>query len=156
MITRIKQAVKSVFSYESSPEKVAFATSVAVYIAFSPFCGLHMIMSVISGIFLRLNVPLLLSLGWVINNPLTMVPIYTSGYFFGHWLLHWHMGISVVDINPTWMAPLNTFLHSYIGLTDVSFWAWLIGGNILGILLAFIAYPVMHKIMISSAQQSVF
>jgi len=153
MIARIKQVIRDLLLYESSHHKLAVATALATYIAFSPFFGFHMIMSVVFGWIFRLNIPFLLAVGAVINNPLTMVPIYSSGYLMGHWLLHGQMGMPVMEVNPLWMAPINSFLHTYLGLFDVSFWALMVGGNILGVVLAVFVYPFVYKMLTSSSAQ---
>lgn len=146
MFNRVKNYLLKLFKYEASPRKLAIACAVALYIAFCPFFGLHTFMLIASGWLFQLNVPLLLIVGYVINNPFTMVPIYMSGYLAGHWIVHDYFELNVLAYNPWWMQSVNDFLHIHIGISDVSFWAFLIGGNVVGILLALLAYPMMHRI----------
>ena len=143
---KFKEALLKLFTYETSPKKLALVCALALYIAFSPFFGLHTLMLIASGWMFKLNVPLLLLVGYVINNPFTMVPIYMSGYIAGHWLLHGYFKLNVITYNPWWMNFINNFLHTQIGITNISFWAFLIGGNIVGVILGCIAYPVMLRI----------
>ena len=133
--------LKKFAAQEQCSRKLALASSVAVYVAFSPFFGLHTLMHVVCGWFFGLNIPLLLVVGYTVNNPWTMIPIYMSGYFLGYWLLHSCLGFSISSVNPWWMESVNTRLHYYLGFVDVSFWAFMVGANILGIILAFISYP---------------
>lgn len=143
MFEKIKNGLLKLFSYESSPHKLALACSIALYVAFSPFFGLHTIMLIAAGWILRLNVPLLLVIGYTVNNPFTMVPIYVSGYLLGHWILHIFLGITVDDANPWWMDQVNVFLQAHVGHSHISLWGFLLGGNVLGILLALIFYPIL-------------
>jgi uncharacterized protein (DUF2062 family) len=146
MFSRVKKILLRLFKYETSPRKLAITCAVALYIAFTPFFGLHTLMLIGSGWLFNFNIPLLLIVGYVINNPFTMIPIYMSGYIAGHWVLHSYFNLNVFIYNPWWMQPINSFLHTNIGISNISFWAFLIGGNIIGIILAFLTYPLMHRI----------
>ncbi|MCF7900513.1 DUF2062 domain-containing protein [Candidatus Babeliales bacterium] len=146
MFSRAKKFLLKLFIYETSPHKLAVACAIAVYIAFSPFFGLHTLMLIGSGMFFKLNIPLLLIIGYVINNPFSMIPIYMSGYAVGYWILHECLEFHVCAYNPWWMESVNNFLHAKIGISHISFWAFMIGGNCVGIILGCVAYPLMHHI----------
>lgn len=155
MLVRIKQFLLRLFLYEHSAHKLAVACSLATYIAFSPFLGFHTIMLVASGFLFRLNVPVLIAVGYTINNPFTMIPVYMGGYLTGYWILHSWWGIAVSQANPWWMQSVNGFLHTHLHIPDVSFWAFLLGGNILGVMLALVSYPTLYKVFVSlSASKS--
>lgn len=146
MFERIKGLLQRVAPQERCPKKLAFAASLAIYIAFSPFIGLHTIMHIVLGWFFGVNIPLCLAVGYGVNNPWTMVPIYMSGYLCGYWILHSWWGLSIAAVNPGWMVWINTKLTYYLGIVDVSFWAFMIGANIVGVLLALITYPLFHSL----------
>jgi hypothetical protein len=154
MITKVKQLFLRCLRHETSPEKCATATALAVYIAFCPFFGIHTFMTIAAGVLFRLNLPLLLLVGNVINNPLTMVPIYMSGYVLGYWLLHTVLGFSVAASNPWWMASVNSFIHTYLKVSDVSFWAFMLGGNVLGGVLGLLCYKVMQPLFLRLATEN--
>ena len=143
---RIKKQLTSFFAYDRCPHKLSLACAVAVYISFSPFVGLHTLMLIGSGWVLRLNIPLILTIGYGINNPLTMVPIMMSGYWAGHWFLHSWLEIQIATTNPWWIDQLNHILHTHVGIEQISFWALMVGTNLLGILLALICYPLMKRV----------
>lgn len=153
MFARAKQFLHNAFVYESSSHKLAVACALAVYVAFSPFFGFHTLMLIGFGLLFRLNVPLLITIGYAINNPLTMVPVYMAGYAVGYGLLHWWLKIAVGVVNPWWMQSVNNFLRNHLGLTEVSFWAFMVGGNILGIVLAGLCYMLMLPIFRRLARQ---
>lgn len=141
MLARLKTMLSKLTPKDRCPHRLALAASLAIYISFSPFFGLHTIMHIVFGWAFNLNIPLLLLVGYGINNPWTMMPIYLSGYLFGHWLLHTLGGLPIAHANPAWMSWVNGKLSYYLGVVDVSFWAFMIGANILGIALAFATYP---------------
>lgn len=143
MFEKIKEKLLKLFSYETSPHKLALACSLAIYIAFSPFFGFHTIMLIGAGMLFRLNVPLLLIIGYTVNNPFSMIPIYVSGYLLGFWILHTWFQIPVDTANPWWMDKVNLFLQSHVGHSHISLWGFLLGGNILGVALALIFYPIL-------------
>jgi uncharacterized protein (DUF2062 family) len=143
MFEKIKEKFLNLFSYESSPHKLALACSLGIYIAFSPFFGLHTIMLIGAGLLFNLNVPLLLIIGYTVNNPFTMVPIYVSGYLLGHWILHTRLQIPLDASNPWWMEKVNLFLQQHVGHSHISLWGALVGGNVLGIALALLFYPIL-------------
>lgn len=146
MFVGVKHFLLRIFAYESSPHKLAASCALALYIAFNPFIGLHTAMAIGLGFALRLNVPLMLAVGNTINNPLTMVPIYMGGYFVGHWILHSWLGFAVSGANPWWMKSINLFLHSHLGITDISFWAFMLGGNLVGVVLGVCCYGILFPL----------
>lgn len=143
MFDKIKDAFLKLFTYETSPHKLALACAIALYIAFSPFFGLHTIMLIAAGFLLNLNTPLLLIIGYVVNNPFTMIPIYVSGYLFGYWMLHTWLQVPIDTANPWWMEKVNLFLSQHVGHSHISLWGFLVGGNVLGVALAIVFYPIL-------------
>lgn len=142
MISRSIAFFKSVTLSNTSPHQLAFAVSVGTYVAFSPFFGFHTLMLIAAGWFFNLNIPFLIAVGYGINNPWTMVPIYMGGYLFGYWLLHTVAAVPLVGLNPVWMSWFNEKVMAYLQIKELSFWAFMIGGNVLGVLLAIVAYPI--------------
>ena len=69
------------------------------------------------------------------------------GYLFGDFLLHTVLGFHTIDYNPGWMGPVNELLARYCGCGTVSCAAFIVGGNILGIVLACALYPVTKWII---------
>ena len=142
MISRTVQFLKNIALKETSPKKLALSSAVAMYITWTPFLGFHTIMLIVAGWALRLNVPFMIAVGYGVNNPWTMVPIYMAGYLCGYWLLHVICAVPVVDLNPVWMLWVNQKAMALLGIQEISFWAFMLGGNVLGVLFAFITYPV--------------
>lgn len=153
MFGTIKQYLMRCFGYESSPHKLAAACALAVYIAFCPFFGFHTLMAIGLGLLFRLNVPLMILIGNGINNPFTMIPIYLTGYFFGHWILHSWWGLPLGYANPWWMGSVNQFLQAHVGNSTISFWGFMLGGNLIGLVLGALSYLILEPVFIYLASQ---
>ena len=141
MYSRVKNFFKDAIKKDTSPTKLAVAISFAAYVAFSPFLGFHTIMLIAFGWLFNINIPFLVGVGYAINNPWTMVPIYMSGYLFGYWLLHVFMAVPVEGLNPAWMAWFSHKIMDILHIKEPSFWAFMVGGNIVGLVFAFMTYP---------------
>ena len=153
MIAWIKHLLMRCFVYETSPSQLALAAAFSVYVSFSPFLGFHTLMVIGAGFIFRLNIPLMLLIGYGINNPFTMIPVYMSGYLVGYWVLHSFLYINIVQANPWWMHSINSFLYYHLGMTDISFWAFMLGGNLLGVVLACLSYIVLLPLFVKLSKQ---
>ncbi len=152
MIRHMINKFEKLLFYEKSPKKVAIACALGVYIAFSPFIGFHTMMLIASGWILNLNIPLLLAVGYIVNNPWSMIPVFASGYGLGYLILHTWMEWPITASNPGWMSTINEYVHYYVGIPDVSFWAFMLGANLLGIVLGVITYFVAHSLALKVAR----
>ena len=130
---------------ERSPRKLTLSCCLGTYIAFCPFAGFHTVLIFALSWLFRLNPAVTFTSSYAINNPITMVPLYVADYLFGKWILHNLFHLDPSAINPTWMQWINTQLAYYTGIPEISFWAFMIGGNLLGILLGGILYPVLLR-----------
>ena len=127
---------KAVISGGETPHKLAMTAAIGIYIAFSPFPGLHGVLILLTRNLLGLNLPVLFVTA-SINNPWTMIPFYTLDYAFGYWFMHGLLGYE-----STWLISLERFF----GSGTICLWSFVVGGNILGIVFALISYPVARHI----------
>lgn len=132
-VKKLKNIIQNALNSGWSEQKLSLSFCVGLYIAFSPFPGGHTIMMIVANYFLKLNFPLLFIIT-SINNPWTMIPFFSLDYVFGYWLIH-----SLLGIHPTWSIALADIF----GGGTICLWSFLIGGNILGIASALIAYPAV-------------
>lgn len=146
LIQCISDFLKRLVYKERSPHKLALSFCVGVYIAFSPFLFLHTIMIFLFSWLFALNGTVTFAAAYGVNNPWTMVFIYSADYVMGTWFFTHVLDVNSLHINPRWMAFINEPLQSYLGIEGVSFWAFMIGGNLLGIAIGSILYPVMRHI----------
>lgn len=73
-----------------------------------------------------------------------MVPVYGSGHVVGDGIFYL-LGIDGMRLNPTWVNSVNNYIYHYTGLSGISLWAFLIGGNLLGIAASIMLYPLMKR-----------
>lgn len=139
----MKQAIefgKKMILHERTPKKLAYASSVGIFIAFSPFLGIHWLLTIIFAWALRLNVAVVYAVTHIVNNPFTMIPLYMADYAVGKFIVERIFALNLYVYNPAWMHWLNLKL-SRLGIPNLSLWTFIIGGNILGLLAAVAAYP---------------
>src|SRR5919107_4992967 len=83
----VRAALRRLLALDDPPERTALAFAVGVFIAFSPFLGLHTIMATVLAFAFRFN-KVAIYTGTFINNPfLTLVPIILASYAVGAFLL---------------------------------------------------------------------
>jgi len=79
----IRATVRRLLAIDDPPERTALAFSIGVFIAFSPFLGLHTIMATVLAFAFRFN-KIAIYAGTFVNNPfLTLVPIILASYAMG-------------------------------------------------------------------------
>lgn len=128
--------------YEQRANVFTYSCCLGIYIAFSPYIGFHTMMVFVVSWLFSLNVTVVLAVSVMINNPWTMVPVYGLSYLCGDRLLNW-LGMNHYVWNPTWVLKGNELIAKYIGYSGFSFWAFMVGGNLLGLTFALMAYPII-------------
>jgi hypothetical protein len=79
----LRATVRRLLAIDDPPERTALAFSIGVFIAFSPFLGLHTIMATVLAFAFRYN-KIAIYAGTFVNNPfLTLVPIILASYAMG-------------------------------------------------------------------------
>ena len=82
-----RSAFRRLLALDDPPERTALAFAVGVFIAFSPFLGLHTILATLVAFLFRFN-KIAIYTGTFVNNPfLTLVPITLASYGLGARLL---------------------------------------------------------------------
>lgn len=128
---RFKSVFSKAIGSNVTPKQIAMSFCIGIYIAFSPFPGLHAVMMIFFKWFFNLNFPVLF-IATSINNPWTMVPFYSFDYAFGYWIVH-----ELFNCNPSMVISLV----KVFGYGKICLWSFLIGGNVLGLMAAIICYP---------------
>ena len=89
---------RRLLAIDDPPERTALAFSIGVFIAFSPFLGLHTIAATLIAFLFRFNKIAIYS-GTFLNNPfLTLVPIIVASYALGALVLGRPLRIPVEGI----------------------------------------------------------
>src|SRR5512133_92639 len=82
-----RAAFRRLLAIDDPPERTALAFSLGVFIAFSPFLGLHTILATLIAFLFRFN-KIAIYTGTFINNPVfTLVPIIVASYAIGAFVL---------------------------------------------------------------------
>lgn len=81
-----------------------------------------------------------------------MVPVYGAGHVFGDWVLSF-FGMNHYEWNPSWIISLNSWARESIGVHGFSFWAFMIGGNILGVAFGALCYPFIKPFFVALKQR---
>src|SRR5678815_5070613 len=82
-----RSAIRRLLAIDDPPERTALAFSIGVFIAFSPFLGLHTILATLIAFIFRFN-KVAIYTGTFVNNPfLTLVPIIVASYGVGAFIL---------------------------------------------------------------------
>jgi uncharacterized protein len=136
--------LRRLFLLNDTPERIAFAFALGVFLAFSPLIGLHTLLGVIFSLMFGLNRFALL-LGVFINNPWTLVPIYAAGTYLGGLIV----GFPRITSFPSfqWSLLLNGSFWVHLA----SQWSFLkpllLGSSILSVLAAGLSYLIALRII---------
>ncbi len=144
-----RAAFRRLLAVDDPPERTALAFSVGVFIAFSPFLGLHTIMATLIAFLFRFN-KVAIYAGTFVNNPfLTLVPIIAASYALGALL----MGRPLSLPDEGWQLLREPHLLTaaywrqlFTHLRDIVL-PFSIGGMVLSIVLSLAAYPVTLKLL---------
>ncbi|HZI20047.1 MAG TPA: DUF2062 domain-containing protein [Pyrinomonadaceae bacterium] len=145
----LRGALRRLLALDDPPERTALAFSVGVFIAFSPFLGLHTIMATAVALIFRFN-KVAIYTGTFINNPfLTLVPIIVASYAVGAFVLG----------RPVALPDEGMSLLREPHLTDAAYWRALgagwsdlllpfaVGGMLLSVVCSLAAYPVTLRFL---------
>jgi uncharacterized protein (DUF2062 family) len=140
-----RTAFRRLLAIDDPPERTALAFSIGIFIAFSPFLGLHTIMATVIAFAFRFN-KVAIYTGTFINNPfLTLVPIIIASYAVGAFILGRPLHIPDEGIellkNPHLFSRdyyRRLFLQSWNNIV----WPFSVGGMILSVVCSLLAYPL--------------
>ena len=135
---------RRLLALDDPPERTALAFSIGVFIAFSPFLGLHTIMATLVAFIFRFN-KIAVYAGTFINNPfLTLVPIIIASYALGAFVLGRPLRIPPAGIELLKHPHLLTgsYYHQLFRESWDIVWPFSIGSMMLSVVCSLIAYPV--------------
>ena len=150
-----RAAFRRLLAVDDPPERTALAFSVGVFIAFSPFLGLHTLMATALAFAFRFN-KIAIYTGTFINNPfLTLVPIIVASYAVG----------ALVMGRPLALPGGALELLEEPHLLTASYWRQLldrlwdvvvpfsVGATVLSVVCSLAAYPVTLKLLRANARR---
>jgi uncharacterized protein len=135
---------RRLLALDDPPERTALAFSIGVFIAFSPFLGLHTIAATIIAFLFRFN-KVAIYAGTFINNPfLTLVPIIIAAYALGAFVLGRPLripqpGIDLLKAPHPFSSDYyrQLFFHSWSVV-----WPFAAGAMLLSVICSLLAYPL--------------
>ena len=136
---------RRLLAIDDPPERTALAFSIGVFIAFSPFLGLHTIMATAVAFLFRFN-KIAIYTGTFINNPfLTLVPIIIVSYAVGAFFLGRPLAIPDEGVellkNPRLLSRdyyQILFVQSWWNIV----WPFTVGASVLSVVCSLLAYPL--------------
>jgi uncharacterized protein (DUF2062 family) len=147
---RIKGLVTKIIGLDPSPYKIAASCALGIFMACSPFLGIQTFFAVGLGWVLRLNVPIVLIVLYVVNNPLTMVPIIILNYLTGYVIFKKILDYSLEVNLPQFLIKTDTYLRTKLagwlpcGI-EFSFSYYLVGGIVFATFCALVSYPFLYR-----------
>jgi uncharacterized protein (DUF2062 family) len=139
-----RATLRRLLALDDPPERTALAFSVGVFIAFSPFLGLHTILATLIAFLFRFNKVAVYS-GTFINNPfLTLVPIIIASYAIGAFVLGRPLQIPAAGIELLKRPHLLTasYYRQVFNESWYIVWPFSIGSMVLSVVCSLVAYPV--------------
>ena len=141
----VRAAFRRLLAIDDPPERTALAFSIGVFIAFSPFLGLHTIMATLIAFAFRFN-KIAIYTGTFINNPIfTLVPIIILSYSVGAFILGRPLAIPDEGVellkNPHLFSG-DYYRRIFIQSWNNIVWPFAIGGTVLSVVCSVIAYPL--------------
>jgi uncharacterized protein (DUF2062 family) len=128
----ITDRIRGIFQLNDSPNRLALAFAVGVFIAFSPTIGLHTISCFVFAWMFRLSNIVVLTAAFI-NNPWTIVPLYGFCLWFGIKIT----GTMIATPDIAWQSL--TFSSTYDILRPY-LWPFVAGTIVLGGVAAIISY----------------
>lgn len=140
----LRRLIASLARVPDTPERIALAFSVGVFLGFSPFLGLHTLLGIGAAFLFRLN-RLAMLIGVWVNVPWILVPYYSFATWLGVILLGHPSGVRLPHLTVS-------------EVLSVAFWEWLadqwqllipafVGSLLLALVLSLLAYPLARSLV---------
>jgi uncharacterized protein len=128
---------------EGSPNRVAAAFALGVFIAFFPILGIHTGLAIGIALAFRLNKVAILAGAWT-NNPWTLAPMYTGGTLLGCFVL----GVSPASLGDIdWSRHGRAFYQSLVEGFRPLLGPFIVGNLVLGSVAAALSFLVLRSIL---------
>ncbi|OGW35301.1 MAG: hypothetical protein A2010_12420 [Nitrospirae bacterium GWD2_57_9] len=136
----VRDRIRGIFKLNDSPNRLAYAFAVGVFIAFTPTIGLHTVSCFLFAWMFRLS-KLVVFTGAFVNNPWTIVPMYGFCLWFGTKITGGDGAVPSIAWNEL------SFRNAY-GILAPYLWPFVAGSVVVGLIAAVAAYAVMYYAII--------
>ncbi len=132
----IRSMIRVLLGSSDNPATIARGFAVGIFVAFSPFLGLHTVLTISLAFLVRGNRLVSLLASWICN-PLTMIPILYFDFKVGEILL-------------SYSVPFPNDIHT---LKDIMYagsqvaWPLLVGGHLIGLVLGLASLPIINYLV---------
>jgi uncharacterized protein len=132
----ITARIREIVKLDDTPHKLALASAIGFFIAFSPWLGLHIVSCFVFAWIFRVSKFVVLT-AMFINNPWTMVPIYAFNLWFGVRLTGSKIAIPEIAWSEIGFRELFTILKPLL-------WPFVLGSLVAGAVAGVLAYFFFH------------
>ena len=144
-----RKSLRRLLAIDDPPERTALAFATGVFIAFSPFLGLHTIIATVLAVIFRLNKVAIYS-GTFVNNPfLTLVPIIIVSFAVGSFLMGRPLAISADGMRL--LSEPNLLTGDYWRRLSSHGWEivfpYAVGGMVLSFICSIASYPLTLRLL---------
>ena len=129
----IRSMIRMLLGSSDDPATIARGFAVGIFVAFSPFLGLHTVLAISLAFLIRGNRLASLLASWICN-PLTMIPI-----------LYFDFKVGEILLSTSLPFPHN--IHTFKDIIHAGgqiAWPLLVGGHLIGLVLALASFPIIH------------
>ncbi|OLE52582.1 MAG: hypothetical protein AUG51_17550 [Acidobacteria bacterium 13_1_20CM_3_53_8] len=145
----LRATVRRLLAIDDPPERTALAFSVGVFIAFSPFLGLHTVMATVIAFLFRFN-KIAIYAGTFVNNPFfTLVPIILASYAIGAFVMGRPLSLSheyLALLKEPHLLTATYWRELFHHTRDVLV-PFAIGGLTLSVVCSLAAYPLTLRLL---------
>jgi uncharacterized protein (DUF2062 family) len=131
---------------DDTPHKLALAFAIGIFIAFSPWLGLHIVSCIVFAQVFRVSKLVVLTAAFV-NNPWTMVPMYAFCLWFGARITASDMSIPEIAWTEIGFRDLFTVLKPFL-------WPFIAGTLAAGTIAAVVSYFVFYWAVVRYRRQN--
>jgi hypothetical protein len=132
----ITERIREIVKLDDTPHKLALASAIGVFIAFSPWLGLHIVSGFFFAWIFRVSKFVVLTVMFV-NNPWTMVPICAFNLWLGVRLTGGKITIPEIAWSEIGFRELFTILKPYL-------WPFVAGSLAAGAIAGVLSYFVFR------------
>ncbi|MBI5142909.1 MAG: DUF2062 domain-containing protein [Nitrospirae bacterium] len=140
MKRRFRESLRQVLAVDDTPHRIALAFAIGVFIAMSALLGLHTILGLAIAHLMRLSKRVML-VGVYVNNPWTMVPIFTFCVWIGLLFTGGDAKVPAIDWgNLSLKSLMNDCAHLIL--------PFVVGTTVVGIVSAVAGYVMLKQAVI--------
>lgn len=91
----LRKKIRAALSFNDSPERLALAFAIGVFVAFTPTVGFHTMSAILLASLFRVNKAVAITSSVLVSNPYTQIPVYAVSFWCGSILLGQRIGFDI-------------------------------------------------------------